>query len=60
MNTEPRATSSADRIEPCPVCDQPVAARAAGAAGRLERGSCRGCGLQLIRDVGAAWREIRG
>jgi phosphinothricin acetyltransferase len=44
---------------PCPECATPVPARPTGPTGLL-RGSCTGCGLQLVRRDGEGWREIRG
>lgn len=48
-----------DAPEPCPSCATPVPARPSGIEG-IERGSCPGCALQLVRDEGGEWREIRG
>lgn len=48
-----------DDAEPCPECGAPVPARPAGRTD-LELGSCLGCALQLVRDPGGSWREIRG
>jgi hypothetical protein len=50
----------------CAGCGSPTRPRPGGSqlvAGRpvaREIGSCRRCGLQLVRFVGEPWREIRG
>jgi hypothetical protein len=46
--------------QPCPSCTDPVEGRAVGGRDGLERGSCRRCGLQLVRHPDEGWREIRG
>jgi ribosomal protein L37AE/L43A len=49
-------------VDDCPSCGTAVPPRAVdGVEGRpVERGSCTGCGLQLVRRRGEGWREIRG
>lgn len=50
----------------CAVCGTHVPPRPGGtqvvAGARVDReiGSCRSCGLQLVRFAGESWREIRG
>ncbi|HUF33435.1 MAG TPA: hypothetical protein VMN58_09540 [Acidimicrobiales bacterium] len=56
-------TDRPSRADGCPECGTPVCPRPADDARRtaaLERGSCTGCGLQLVRNRDAPWREIRG
>lgn len=58
--------STSDSGDGCAACGAPTPARPGGTqlvAGKVvvrEIGSCRSCGLQLVRFVGEPWREIRG
>lgn len=62
---KPSADGDGDR-DGCAVCGEMTPARPGGSqlvdGRRLVReiGSCRRCGLQLVRFDGEAWREIRG
>jgi hypothetical protein len=62
---EGERVSSEDLVierDECPGCGWLVPGRPAtpAAEGALQRGSCRSCGLQLVREPGRRWREIRG
>lgn len=47
-------------VERCTACLRPIEPERVRAVGDVERFSCLGCGLQLLRRRDEPWTQIRG
>jgi predicted RNA-binding Zn-ribbon protein involved in translation (DUF1610 family) len=52
--------AEADVTDRCSGCGRELEPARVRSVGDVERFSCLGCGLQLVRRKGEGWNEIRG